>query len=62
MAFGKSVGRDHGSINSNPSAYGYTHYDYDKYVWGAKSNVYSNTKTHVIEFKKQTKRVLFKRY
>lgn len=40
----------------NSQVYGYTHYDYDKYVWGAKSNVFANTKTHVIDFKKQTNR------
>lgn len=46
--FGKSVGRDVTNKSANELTYSYVHYDYDRYVWGAKSNVYGNTKTHVI--------------
>lgn len=59
VAFGKSVGRDFSK--KQDLVYSYSHYDYDRYVWDSKSNVYLNTKTHIIDFKKQTNRVMFKR-
>lgn len=36
--------------------YAYQHYDYDNYVWDKNSRVYPNTKTHLIDFKRQTNR------
>lgn len=63
VPFGKSVGRDESKNKDGQQlTYSYTHYDYDRYVWASKSNVYTNTKTHVSDFKKQTNRVLFKRW
>lgn len=38
------------------SSYSYQHYDYDSYVWEKQSKVYPNTKTHLIEFTRQTNR------
>jgi hypothetical protein len=37
-------------------SYAYQHYEYDDYVWEKNSRVYPNTKTHLIEFKRQTNR------
>ena len=61
VPFGKSVGREDRRSKASELTYSYTHYDYDRYVWSSKSNVYTNTKTNVADFKKQTNRVLFKR-
>ena len=61
VPFGKSVGREDRRSKASELTYSYTHYDYDRYVWSSKSNVYTNTKTNVTDFKKQTNRVLFKR-
>lgn len=36
--------------------YAYQHYDFNSYVWGQESKIFPNTKTHLIDFKKQTNR------
>jgi hypothetical protein len=38
------------------NSYSYQHYDFDSYVWSSNSQVFPNTKTHVIAFGKQTNR------
>lgn len=57
ISFAKSMGRKNTERNStiNPP-YSYTHYDYDSYVWNGRSNIFCNTKTHMLDFKKQTNR------
>ena len=40
----------------NETAYSYTHYDFDSYVWSGKSSIYPNTKTSVIDFNKTKNR------
>jgi hypothetical protein len=36
--------------------YSYQHYEYNSYVWENSSQVFPNTKTHLIDFKKQANR------
>ena len=55
MDFSRCLGREKKSIDQDDS-HNYVHYDYDSYVWGGKSNVFPNTKTHVISFQKQKNR------
>jgi hypothetical protein len=51
----KMIGRETENNRKN-LIYSYTHYNYDDYVWRGKSKVFSNTKTHLIDFKNQTNR------
>jgi hypothetical protein len=51
-----AIGRGRDSKVKTEQEYSYQHYDYDSYVWSSKSRVYPNTKTHLIQFKKQTNR------
>lgn len=56
ICFAKSVGRKNTEMNTLDPPYSYTHYDYENYVWNGRSNIFSNTKTHMVDFKKQTNR------
>lgn len=50
------VGRGREQKLRTETGYSYQHYDYEGYVWSSKSRVFPNTKTHLIEFSKQTNR------
>lgn len=53
--FGVSRGRED-RRRKQPNTYSYQHYEYDSYVWQNNSHVYPNTKTHGVDFRKQTDR------
>lgn len=54
VEFGATRGRDqHLQPDKN---YSYQHYEYDSYVWQSNSSVFPNTKTHGVDFNKQTSR------
>lgn len=57
--FDRTLGREEQRAKND--AYSYTHYDYNKYAWENKSSIFSNTKTHLVEFKKQSVRPIFKK-
>lgn len=59
--FSRLVGREAGAKNSLDLSLAYTSYDFNKYVWGGNSNVYPNTKTHVIDLRKQSAKKAFHR-
>lgn len=54
LDFGVVRGRERKT--KTEEGYGYQHYDYEGYVWQNSSQVFPNTKTHLIEFDKQTNR------
>lgn len=59
--FSRLVGREAGAKNSLDLSLAYTSYDFNKYVWEGNSNVYPNTKTHVIDLRKQSAKKAFHR-
>ena len=61
MDFSRCLGRNEKPIEKDDS-YNYVHYDYDSYVWGGRSSVFPNTKTHAISFEKQKNRYASKNY
>ena len=56
ISFDKVIGRKCSDGGGKNPPYSYNHYEYNDYVWNGKSNVFTNTKTHVADFNKQTNR------
>ena len=58
LDFSQAKGRQENA--KTEGQYSYQHYDYDGYVWDSNSRVFPNTKTHLVEFKKQAYRYKLK--
>lgn len=53
LNFALNKGREESPRKVDHSAFSYTHYDYNEYVWKSTSSVFPNTKKHLISFEKQ---------